>query len=98
MTNITKGEYMIILKILRKSHHLTQEKLAIKLGVNQQTIARWERGATEPSIKQLRQLSEQFNVSVDELINNKPIAVKSVANIIARNIIGEANGISNTKR
>ena len=89
---------MHILKILRKSHYLTQEKLAKKFGVTQQTIARWEKGLTEPSIKQLRQLSEYFNVSVDELINNKPIAVKSVANIIAKNIIGEANGISNTKR
>ena len=35
-------------------------KLAKKFGVTQQTIARWEKGLTEPSIKQLRQLSEHF--------------------------------------
>ena len=55
---------------LRKKHYLSQEQLAEKVGVARQTISKWELGETSPDIKQARVLSQIFNVSIDELVNN----------------------------
>ena len=56
---------------LRKSHKLSQEKLAEKLNVSRQTISKWELGESSPDLKQSKQLSKIFNISLDELVNNE---------------------------
>ena len=53
---------------LRKENSLSQEELAEKLGVTRQTISKWELGQTTPDMDKLYQLSNLFNISVDELI------------------------------
>ena len=55
---------------LRKTHSLSQEQLAEKVGVARQTISKWELGETTPDIKQAQTLSQIFNVSLDELLGN----------------------------
>ena len=55
---------------LRKKNNLSQEKLAEQVGVSRQTISKWELGETSPDLKQSKKLSEIFNVSLDELVNN----------------------------
>lgn len=55
---------------LRKKHHFSQEDLAEKIGVTRQTISKWELEETAPDIKQAKQLSKIFHVSLDELTNN----------------------------
>lgn len=55
---------------LRKKKNLSQEELAEKVGVARQTISKWELGKTSPDIRQAKQLSKIFNVSLDELVNN----------------------------
>lgn len=60
---------------LRKKEGLSQEQLGEKLGVTRQTISNWELGETSPNPEQLKQLSQIFHISVDELIDND---VKSV--------------------
>ena len=65
---------MKTLKVLRKIHGDTQTQLASKLGVNQQTIARWEKGVTEPSIKQIKALATQYKVTTDILLEHEPSA------------------------
>ena len=55
---------------LRKKNGLSQEELAEKVGVARQTISKWELGETSPDIKQSKELSKIFNVSVDDLIDN----------------------------
>ena len=65
---------MKTLKALRKIHGDTQTQLASKLGVIQQTIARWEKGVTEPSIKQIKALATQYNVTTDILLEHEPSA------------------------
>ena len=52
---------------LRKKNNLSQEALAEKIGVSRQTISKWELGETSPDIKQAKELSKVFNVSLDEL-------------------------------
>lgn len=55
---------------LRKKHNLSQEELAEKVGVTRQTISKWELEETTPDIKQAKELSTIFSVSLDELTNN----------------------------
>lgn len=56
---------------LRKKYHLTQEKLAEKVGVSRQTLANWESDLTSPNLNQASTLSQIFKVSLDELANNQ---------------------------
>ncbi len=52
---------------LRKSANLSQEQLAEKMGVTRQTISNWELNESSPDLKQGRELSKIFNVSLDDL-------------------------------
>ena len=74
---------MKTLKALRKMQHGdTQTHLANKIGVNQQTIARWEKGATEPSIKKIKALATQCKVvTTDILLEHEPSACFSWATL-----------------
>lgn len=55
---------------LRKNINLSQEQLAEKLGVTRQTISNWELEESVPDLKQAKELSKIFKVSLDELISN----------------------------
>lgn len=50
---------------LRKAHGFSQEKLAEQLGVSRQTISRWEVGEFSPSMKNLKVLSDLYQVPVE---------------------------------
>ncbi|MBR3660882.1 MAG: helix-turn-helix transcriptional regulator [Bacilli bacterium] len=67
---------------LRKKKGLSQEQLADKVGVARQTISKWELGETSPDLKQAKELSEIFNISLDELVDNdiKEILVEKTSN------------------
>ena len=67
---------------LRKKNNLSQEDVAEKVGVTRQTISKWELEETTPDIKQAKELSKNFNVSLDELTDNdvKNILVDKVSN------------------
>ena len=67
---------------LRKKNGLSQEELAEKVGVARQTISKWELGETAPDIKQSKELSIIFNVSLDELVDNdiKSVLVEKTSN------------------
>lgn len=51
------------LKLLRKSHCLTQYELAKKLGISQTYYSQIETGQRKPSISLWRKIHEFFNVS-----------------------------------
>lgn len=67
---------------LRKKSGLSQEELAEKMDVARQTISKWELGETSPDLRQAKELSKIFNVSLDELANNdiKNILVEKTSN------------------
>ena len=67
---------------LRKKKGFSQEELAEKIGVARQTISKWELGETSPDLKQSKELSKIFNVSLDELTDNdiKDILVEKTSN------------------
>ena len=57
------------LKRLRKENNLSQEELAEKLGVSRQSVSKWESNAAYPEMDKLIQISNMFNVGIDELLN-----------------------------
>ena len=67
---------------LRKQEKLSQEQLAEKMNVTRQTISKWELNETTPDIKQAKELSKIFKVSLDELTDNdiSNIVVQKVSN------------------
>ena len=67
---------------LRKKNGLSQEELAEKVGVARQTISKWELGETSPDLKQAKELSKVFKVSLDELVNNdiKDVLIEKTSN------------------
>lgn len=58
------------LKTLRLSKKLSQQQLALRLDLSQQTIYKYENKITEPDIATLIKLADYFNTSVDYLIGN----------------------------
>ena len=67
---------------LRKKNGFSQEELADKVGVARQTISKWELGETSPDLKQAKELSNIFKVSLDELTDNdiKDVLVEKTSN------------------
>ena len=55
---------------LRTKENLSQEQLAEKMNVTRQTISKWELNQTTPDIKQAKELSRLFKISLDELTDN----------------------------
>lgn len=54
----------------RKRNGLSQEQLADKINVTRRTISNWELGETQPNSEQLKMLSKEFSISIDELLDN----------------------------
>ncbi|MDF9506827.1 helix-turn-helix transcriptional regulator, partial [Bacillus cereus] len=52
----------------RKRNNLSQEQLASKIGVTRQAISKWEQEKGTPDIENLILLSEEMNISLDNLI------------------------------
>ena len=64
------------LKKLRIDNQLTQDELAEKIYVTRTAISKWETDKGYPSIDSLKQLSNLFEVSIDELISDSDIENK----------------------
>ncbi len=59
-----------VFKALRIRDNLTQEELAIKLGVSRSTIGMYEQGKREPGIEGLEAIADFFNVNMNDLTGN----------------------------
>ena len=64
------------LKKLRKDNNLSQEELALELGVSRQSVSKWESGQTYPEMDKVLQLCKMFNVNIDELLSQNIKEVK----------------------
>ena len=60
---------------LRDSRNMTQEHLAMLLGVTRQAVSKWESGASTPDMDKLVRLCEIFEVDLDEMIRGDVTAV-----------------------
>lgn len=59
------------IKFLRTKNGLTQENFAEELNVSRSAIAKWETNSGVPEVNNLKRISEIFDVSLDELLNDK---------------------------
>lgn len=55
------------IRFLRKQMNLSQEELALKIGLNRGNIASYENGTAEPKVCNLLRLSRLFGVSICDL-------------------------------
>lgn len=55
---------------LRKKHGLSQEELAITLGVSRQAVSKWELGDATPETEKIVALAEYFDVTTDWLLRD----------------------------
>lgn len=56
------------IRALRTVKGVGQKQLAEKLSISYKTVSHWETGYSEPSIAQLIQLADFFEVSIDDLV------------------------------
>ena len=56
------------LKELRKKRGISQLRLAMELGMNQNALRRYESGEREADYRTLIRLADYFNVSIDYLL------------------------------
>ncbi|MEG2412376.1 MAG: helix-turn-helix transcriptional regulator [Clostridium sp.] len=68
------------IKDLRVEMKLTQEDIAIKFNISRQAIANWESGLREPSMQNIIELANFYNVSIDYLFGQTSIKENFKAN------------------
>ena len=61
------------LQELRKNRGLTQEELAEVLYVSRTAISKWESGRGYPSIDSLKEISNYFSVTIDDLLSGEKL-------------------------
>lgn len=61
-------EFKNRLKELRTAKNLSQMQLAIKTGLSQSAIAKWELGKTEPTANAIILLAQFFHESTDYIL------------------------------
>lgn len=84
---MTLGEKIIE---LRKKSKLTQEQLSEKLKISRQTLSNWENNTTTPDILQSKNIASFFNISLDDLTNNKlEVQCKNNSNNLLNKHIGK---------
>ena len=69
------------IKKLRKDNNLTQQKLADKYGVTYQAVSKWENGINLPDVTLIRQMSKDFNISIEDILDGNLITKKKNTNL-----------------
>ena len=79
-----------IIKDIRVRNNLTQADLANKYNVTYQAVSKWENGKNMPDLSLLKEMSNDFNVSLEELFdgeikskkNNKKYIIISIVCLV----------------
>ena len=95
MDQIKIGKF--ILKC-RKEKGLTQEQLAEKIGVTSKSISRWENGNTMPDYSLLKDLCNELNITVNELLSGEKIKENDYMNKSEENLISLRKQIDKRKK
>ncbi|MDO5568850.1 MAG: helix-turn-helix transcriptional regulator [bacterium] len=59
------------IKDIRKKHNLTQKQLADKYNVTYQAVSKWENGKNMPDTSLIKQMSKDFNISLEEMFDGE---------------------------
>lgn len=79
------------IKNLRKQNNLTQEQLAEKLNVSRQAITKWESGAGQPDIGNLKAIAQVFDISYDELLSDGDVTGRDNVSRTEFDVFGESD-------
>ena len=82
----------------RKEKGLTQEQLAEKLGVTSKSISRWENGNTMPDYSLLKDLCNELEINVNELLSGEKIKGNDYMNKSEENLIKLRKQIDKRKK
>ena len=63
---------------IRKNNNLTQEQFAQKFHVTRQTVSNWENDKNYPDLSSLKEISEEYAISFDELFKGDEKYIKAV--------------------
>ena len=66
-----KNLFSVRLKELRLQHGFSQEELAEKIGIKQNSYSDWEHGKSKPNYEKLEKIADFFGVSLDWLFGRK---------------------------
>ncbi len=66
----------------RRAHQLSQDQLAEQLGVATETISRFERGATLPSLVTVQRLAEALGVRISDLLGESSVATDDQVDVM----------------
>ncbi len=61
-----------VIKDIRLKNNLSQKDFAEKFGVTYQAVSKWENGKNIPDIAIIKEICQEYDLSLDELLNNKP--------------------------
>ncbi|MDO4670482.1 MAG: helix-turn-helix domain-containing protein [Aerococcus sp.] len=66
------------LRQLRQKQGLRQQDLAVQLQVSKPTISAYENETREPGLKMCQKMAHFFNVSLDDLVGDKPSVTQTI--------------------
>ena len=58
-----------IIKKIREESKMSQTEFGEKYNISAQAVSKWERGLSIPDISILNQISKDYNISIDEILN-----------------------------
>lgn len=70
--------------VRRQQRGLTQSELAEAIEVEQETISRFERGATLPPLGRLADIADELSCPLEDLLRNGSPRIEDKAQVIAR--------------
>ena len=59
------------IKDIRKKHNLTQKQFADKYDVTYQAVSKWENALNMPDTLLMKQICQDFGISLDELLDGE---------------------------
>lgn len=75
------------LKLVRKSNKISQEELALRLGVSRQSVSKWETGENYPSMTNILCLCDIFKCKINELVHEDFTDINSLDDEIKMSVV-----------
>ena len=71
---------------MRKKKNITQQELALKLGVSDRTIGNWENGRNMPDLSLFKPLCQELDITINDLMSGQKIEKKEYKDKFEENI------------
>ena len=78
----TGMEFSESLKNIRKDLKISQQDLALRMGIAQSTVGMWETGKRTPKLDEIKRLARALNITVDRLISKGDRKIEIIKNAV----------------